>query len=343
VALETNLLLSMEEVNALQHGIMVWLLLLWRLRYWWAGYLVTLTVVLANNRACAAVRAAVQGFLNATFLERRRWHPYAKWRSEAFFVSLLTIALAGGTAGWGPCWYWTAVAMALGQLGFDYKALRTCDAGKGDEQTAAMSLRQGLLWLQKVLLLLLAFPAWSTLIPVLAYYFPAAGFLGLSALYLGVGLAIRLVWLLLHDHALARLAPHAKASLDAWWHDGRDGLNRALVVAVMAVLLVPYTFYRSWDWTPNWKGTGARLLSVLVVLNVVSVDDLQRAWTGVKAGAGNVLGRKATGTATPPEGKGEEEGGDDDDEREGEGAAAETEGGKGSGGEETSSNKPKSD
>ncbi len=320
MALETNLLLSMEEVNVLQHGLMVWLVLLWRQRYWWAGYFLTLVAILANHRWCAALRGAVQRFLAATFLERRRWHPYVHWKSEAFYVSLLTIALAGGTAGWSAKWYWAAVALALGQLALDYKALRACDAGLGDEQTGAVTLRQGLLWVQKVLLLLLAYPAWISLITVVAYYFPAAGVLGLSALYLGVGLGIRLVWALVHDYALARFAPRAMAGLDAWWHEGRGGLNRALVVAVMALLLVPYTFYRSWAWVP-WKGTGVRLLSVLVVANVVSVEDLQRAWAAGKAGLGGLLGRRRR---RRKEAGAEQEGEDDDGHAgaEGQGAAA---------------------
>lgn len=291
MALETNLLLSMEEVNVLQHGVMVWLLLLWRQRYWWVGWLATLAIVLGTHTACVAVRAWVQRFLNATFLERRRWHAYVHWKYEAFFVSLLTIALAGGTAGWSPRWYWAAVALGLAQLALDHQALRMAAAGKGDEQTGAVALRQGLLWIQKVLLLVLAYPAWSSFVAVLGYYFPAAAILGLSMLYLGVGLGIRLLWGLLHDYGLARVSPRFKAALDAWWHEGRDGLNRAVVVAIVAVLLVPYTFYKTWDWAPRWKGTGARFLSVLVVANVVSMEDLQRAGALLKDGLGRVFSR----------------------------------------------------
>lgn len=288
----------------LQHGVMVWLLLLWRQRYWWAGWLVTLAVVLGTNAPCVAARAWAQRFLNATFLERRRWHSYVHWKCEAFFVSILTIALAGGTAGWSPRWYWAAVALALAQLGLDHQALRTAAGGKGDEQTGAVALRQGLLWVQKVLLLVLAYPAWSSFVAVLGYYFPAAAILGLSMLYLGVGLGIRLVWGLLHDYGLARAAPRFKAALDAWWHEGHDGLNRAVVVAVVALLLVPYTFYKTWDWAPRWKGTGARLLSVLVVANVVSMEDLQRAGALVKEGLGRVFkGRAGKAAAEEEEGE----------------------------------------
>lgn len=307
VALETNLLLSMEEGNVLQHALMVWLLLLWRQRFWWVGYLLTLAVVLPAARPCAALRSGTRRLLSATFVERRRWHSFVHWRTEAFFVSLLTIALAGGGAQrWSPRWYWAAVGMAIGQLGFDYQALRTCDAGKGDEQTGAVALRQGVLWVQKVLLLVLAWPAWSTWAVVVFYYFPAAAVVSLTLAYLGVGVGIRLLWGVLHDYGLARLAPGAKAQLDRWWHEGRDGLNRAAVLALVALIVVPYTFYKSWDWAP-WKGTVVRSLSLLVVSNVVSMEDLQRAWAEAKSGLGKVLGRKAAGVDAEAGGEAEAE------------------------------------
>ncbi len=278
VALETNLLLDMETKNMQQHVLMVWGLIMWRQSRVVFAVLLVLTLLLVgmDTKWCVQARNLLWGTLTETFVLGRRWHTYVHWKVETVMISVLSIVMASRG---GMRWYVLTLACVGTALVLDY--LSASPTRGGSDRQGLVTLRSVLLHLQKFVLVLLSYPSWVALLTVGFYYFPAVLILGFSSIYFLVGLGLSLSWRLFRTKILGKYPRH-RDCFDEWWTEGRDGLNRAVVVAVLAVCLLPYTFWRTWNLTPNWQGTFCRVVSVNLVANIVSLEDLQRAGEAFK-------------------------------------------------------------
>jgi hypothetical protein len=283
--LETNLLMSMEESKIKNEAAMVLFLLLWRQSWWLYGSVPLLLLLLLENKWCITIRAWVWEGMWHGFCGRRRWQPYVRWKVEAYMVAALSIVMSSQER---KRWYYLSVLLAAAAIFLDHQSASP-RSGMVDSKTLVHT-RQLLLHLQKFLLLLLAYPSYVAFLSVGFYYFPTVFILVLSSVYFLVGFGIQLFWRLVHGKLMSR-CPKWRDGLDAWWQEGRDGLNRAVVMALVAILLIPYTFYKSWHTVPAWRGTFWRILSVLVVTNLASVEDLQRTFSAAKEGGGSILYR----------------------------------------------------
>jgi len=277
--LETNLLMSMEEENIKNQAAMVFSLLLWRQSWWLWGFIPSLLLLLLENKWCRTVRAWIWEGMWHGFCGRRRWQPYVRWKVEAYMVAALSIVMSSRER---KRWNYLSILLTAAALFLDYQS--ASPQSKTADSKGLITTRQLLLHLQKFLLLLLAYPSYVAFLTVGFYYFPTAFVLVLSSVYFLVGFGLSFSWKLVHGKLLSR-CPKWRDGLDAWWQEGRDGLNRAVILALVAVLLIPYTFYWSWYTVPAWRGTFWRILSVMVVTNLASVEDLQRTHTAAKEGA----------------------------------------------------------
>lgn len=285
VCLETNLLMSMEEENIKNQAAMVFSLLLWRQSWWLYGFIPSLLLLLLENKWCITARAWVWEGMWQGFCGRRRWQPYVRWKVEAYMVAALSIVMSSRQR---KRWYYLSIFLTAAALFLDYQS--ASPLSKTADSKGFINMRQLLLHLQKFLLLLLAYPSYVAFLTVGFYYFPTAFALIFTSIYFLVGFGLSQSWYLVHGKLLSR-CPKWRDGLDAWWSEGRDGLNRAVVLALVAVLLIPYTWYWSWYTVPAWRGTFWRILSVMVVTNLASVEDLQRTYSAAKEGALSILYR----------------------------------------------------
>ncbi|GAB5031345.1 Hypothetical protein NocV09_00502130 [Nannochloropsis oceanica] len=283
--LETNLLMSMEESKIKNEAAMVLFLLLWRQSWWLYGFVPLLLLLLLENKWCTTMRAWVWEGMWHGFCGRRRWQPYVRWKVEAYMVAALSIVMSSQER---KRWYYLSVILTVAAVFLDYQSAST-RSGMVDS-TTLVNTRQLLLHLQKFLLLLLAYPRYIDFLSIGFYYFPTVFILVLSSIYFLVGFGIQLFWRLVRVKVMSRF-PKWRDGLDAWWQEGRDGLNRAVVMALVAILVIPYTFYKSWYTVPAWRGSFWRILSVLVVTNLASVEDLQRTYSAAKEGTSTILYR----------------------------------------------------
>lgn len=265
-ALQNNLLIALEEANLLQNALMTWYLALWRQPspYWWIGLLLSFLVLVFDFKWCLAFRNVVWKFLSQTLVKHRRNGPYIRWKQETFFVSILTFILATRQS---RRWYYFIFSLALIAFYLD------SHTGVGADNYPA--LRGCILWLQKTMLLLFSYHSYVALCTVSFYYFPTILIVVLTGMFVAVGFGLNFSWMLFHAKVLGRF-PRFRDGLDEWWTEGREGLNRAFVFFLVGLLLIPYTFYKTWNWSPKWLGTFCRFISVCVVGNVVSVDDFQK-------------------------------------------------------------------
>lgn len=287
-SLERNLLMSMEEENLRNQAAMVGCLLLWRQSWWMYAIIPVVLLLLLENAWCRKARSCLWELLSQSFLRRRRWQPYVRWKVEAYSVAALSIAMASQSK-----WCYKVTLLFIGLVLFlDYRSASSTSLYA--DSKALVTVRQLLLHLQKFLLLYLAYHSYVALFTVCLSYFPTFTVLLLSSVYFLAGLGISLFWQIVHDKLLSYF-PRWRDSLDAWWQDGRDGLNRAMVLALIAVTVIPYTFYSSWNTIPAWRGTFWRFLSVMVVTNLASVEDLKRTYNAGKESARNVMYRMKRG------------------------------------------------